>query len=193
MKTTFILHGGNTSTDSLDNANFYSYFTNQVEKGKVKILVCPWARERSTWEEKLEKHRSRIADNTDKSFDLVVAEDPSDLLAKLDDCDVLYIDGGASESIRPIYETINELKDKVKGKVVIGSSMGAFVICSYFVLSFDEQDTDTVYEGLRLLPLNFLAHWNMEEEKDKKIALIKSKSALPILTLNEGESVIIHT
>jgi len=80
-----------------------------------------------------------------------------------------------------------KMKEKLQGKIYIGSSMGAFMVSTNYVLSLDSQDTTSVHQGLGILPINILAHWDAKNKKSEKIKLLKDKSNLPILTLNESE------
>jgi peptidase E len=194
MSTTYILHGGETLQESLLNDAFYTYFTSLVNKDHVKILMCLWARYPEKRAKVLEKHKQKIIKNSrDKTFELLVASDPKDLLNRMDEYDILYIDGGEGENIEPFYSELTELKNKLCGKVCIGSSMGAYVISEHYVLSNEDQDTNHVHNGLGLLPINCLCHWNIEDKKQEKITLIKKNSNLPIIALNECESVVIIT
>lgn len=93
-----------------------------------------------------------------------VLEDVADLLSNIDDYDVLYVAGGEAELLEPYYKSLSFLKEKLAGKVYVGSSMGAFLASKNYVLSFDCQDSDTKHQGLGLLPIQTLCHWNIEEK-----------------------------
>lgn len=189
MSTIYILHGGETSKESPLNEKFYSYFTDLINKDHVKVLICLWARNPAKREMALEKHTQNILKNTSKTVEISLAKDPQDLLSRIIDYDVLYIDAGYAENIEPFYKDLVNLKSKLESKVCIGSSMGAFAISTHYVLSYDDQDTTHVHAGLGLLPVNSLVHWNMEDNKQEKIALLKKVSDLPIVILDECELV----
>lgn len=189
MDTTFILHGGATSTDSPDNDKFFSYFTSLVDSQEVKILLCYWARPKVKWQDILDRDKPKVLSLTEKRVVFTLADNPQQLLSEIESHDALYVAGGDAELIEPFYNELTGLKEKLAGKVYLGSSMGAFIISHNYVLSFDSQDSKSVHKGLGILPINSLAHWDQEDHKEEKIALIKQKSDLPILTLNEGESV----
>jgi len=59
------------------------------------------------------------------------------------------------------------------------------LFCKYSIDSFS-WDKKKMNKGLGILPLNFLAHFNVEKEKKAKISVLKKQSNLPILILNEG-------
>lgn len=186
MNTTFILHGGVTKVDNPDNDLFFKSFTQYVKKDEVHILICYFAKGKNIWDERLKLEKSFIEKQTNKKISLTLAYDAKDLLDKLTTHDVLYIAGGEAELIEPYLSSLTQLKDLLKGKIYIGSSMGAFIASSFYVLSFDDQDEKSAHKGLELLPINTLCHWNREKNKQEKITLLKNASAdLPILTLEE--------
>ena len=173
MSINLILHGGATSTNSPDNDKFFSYFTSLVDKNEIKIMMCYFAREENRWNTLLERDTPKVMKNTGKKVEFHIPKNPKDLLDKLDDYDVLYVAGGTAKPIEALYPDLEELRDKLEGKIYLGSSMGAFMVSSNYVLSVDEQDTLSVHKGLGLLPINCLVHWDVEPNKDKKIEMIK--------------------
>lgn len=186
MHTTFVLHGGKTSSDSVDNKLFFKQFTSLVPKDQVKILMCYWALERKDWKKTFNRDKAKIVKNADKAFELVVVNDPEDLFTQLPTSDVLYVAGGEEYLIAPHVPQLIGLGKALAEKVYIGSSMGAFIVSKNYVLSLTKQDTDVVHAGLGLLPVNTLCHWNIENEKEKKITMLKVKDPqIPILLLDE--------
>jgi peptidase E len=186
MTTTFILHGGETTRDTSDNKLFFKYFTHFVEKDEINILMCYFTKDKKIWDTRLETDREKIESQTTKKVILTLAETPKDLLMKLDSADVLYVAGGDPEPIESYLPQLKDLKDKLKGKVYLGCSMGAFIVSSQYVLSFEKQDISEVHHGLGLLPISTLCHWDIEKKKEEKIKLLKQAAPdSPILTLNE--------
>jgi peptidase E len=191
VNTTYILHGGETSKDTPDNNLFFKYFTQFVEKDEVRILMCYFTKEKEIWDSRLESDRDKIARQTSKKIFLTLAEDPNDLINKLDDHDVLYVAGGNPEPLESNLSLFKEFKNKLAGKVYLGCSMGAFIVSSHYVLTFDPQQPSKVHHGLGLLPINTLCHFDIEEEKELKVSLLEKEAPqLPILTLNECKSVV---
>jgi peptidase E len=127
---------------------------------------------------------------TTKKIVYTIAQDPADLLTQLATNDVLYVAGGAAEPIEATLPQLKDLKEKLKGKIYLGSSMGAFIVCQQYVLSFDKQDDTHVHHGLGILPVSTLCHWNVENKKDQKIDYLKNEAPnIPIITLEEGKFV----
>lgn len=192
--TTHILHGGRTKIDSANNRLFFKQFTERVPKDNVKILLCYWARDKKKWNELFEKDKTNIIAQATKKVDINIVDTLEKLSSQIKEADVLYFSGGEEEFLRPYMSQLTFLKDSLNNKVFIGSSMGAFLASKHYVLSLSDQNEDTVYEGLGLVPYNILCHWNVETNKDKKIAMIKSEDPLtPILFIDEERFEIIKT
>jgi peptidase E len=112
--------------------------------------------------------------------------DPEDLLEKIKTHDVLYVAGGDADLIEPLISRMNGLANVLKGKVYIGCSMGAFIVSSHYVLSFNKDHSIEVHHGLGLLHFDTLCHWNVEKQKDLKLELLKKSSPQSrILLLDE--------
>lgn len=190
--TTYILHGGKTSIDNKKNDEFFHQFTALVNKPIIKIMVCYWAREKTQWEELRKRDSAKILKNSNKIVEIDVIENPTDMFSKLAEYDVLYVAGGEAELLEPFYSELNGLKEQLDGKVYAGSSMGAFLASSRYVLSLDDQDTETVHKGLGLVPFQILCHWNIETKKEQKVNLLNNNSDLPIIVLNESEFITIY-
>ncbi len=188
--TTYILHGGKTSTQNALNDEFFKKFTSFVDTDSVTVLLCYFSREKEKWAELSHRDTNSINKMTSKKVKVLVADNPKDLLVKMDKSDVLYIAGGDAEPIEVLYPELSDLQHKIDGKIIAGSSMGMFFIAEHYVLSFDSQDSRTVHKGLGLLSIQALCHWDKEEEKEFKLQLLSNNSDKPIVILNEFESVV---
>lgn len=185
--TTFILHGGATKLATPQNDEFFSLFTSLVDKEAVNIAMVYWARDRDTWNDVFARDKARILAQTKKSVHFDLPDTPELLLQRMSVTDVIYVAGGEAPNIEPLYGKLGELKAMLKGKVYLGSSMGAFMASQNYVLSSDEQDTTSVHQGIGLVPVSLLCHWNVEPNKEKKLDLLKNYSDLEIKSLNECE------
>lgn len=189
MSTTFILHGGATSKESAENSVFFPKFTSLVSKEEVRIILCYWARERHTWNDMENRDVPKILHHAGgKKVSFTLAQDPDDLRIKLENSDVLYVAGGEAHLIEPYYRELSFLHSYLEGKVYLGSSMGAFLASKRYVLSSDEADSQTVHEGLGLVPVNMLCHWDVETQQAMKLRLLqKADPSGEIVTLNEHD------
>jgi len=186
--TTYILHGGRYKVESPDNEYFFKQFTEHVPKDNVKILMCYWARPKENWALLFERDKARVAKQTSKTVDVQKVDTVEALRIGLPDADVLFVSGGEEELLRPYMSQLGFLQEMIRGKVFIGSSMGTFLASKNYALSLSTQNENTVYEGLGLIPYNTLCHWDIEINKEKKIALLKDKDPhTPILCIDEGK------
>ncbi len=191
LMTTFVLHGGASSKESIYNNQFFGRFTSLVNKKSVRILFCYFAKEGKDWNEVLNNDLKRINNfSGDKKVLADIAADSKDLLIKLKKADVLYVAGGKSDPIENKLEDLKELKNELNGKVYIGSSMGAFIIAKKYFLSFEYQEPE-IRSGLGILDLNVLCHWDIEKFKSKKLKRLRGGNNFPILLLDECESVVL--
>ena len=184
--TTYVLHGGKTKIDSLDNALFFQQFTHLVQKDNVKILLCYWARDTKSWNELFENDKIKILKQSIKKTEIYIIDNVKSLITQLKTADVLYFSGGEEEFLRPYMSHLSFLKDALKNKIFIGSSMGSFLAAKHYVLSLSRQNEDIVHEGLGLVPYNTLCHWNVEKNKEIKINMLrKSDPQTPLLLIEE--------
>jgi peptidase E len=191
--TTYILHGGKTSDTSSKNDPFFSEFTSNVEKGEVNILMCYWSRPKQNWHELFQRDSTKVIKQSSKITNFHIVENPSDLFNQLPSFDVLYVAGGDAEPIEKYYSNLTNLKNALENKVYIGSSMGAFLASTSYVLSLSDQNEHEVHQEVGLLPFNCLCHWDTEVDKNQKLKLFQSQAPqLPTLTLNEQQYIKIY-
>ena len=184
--TTYILHGGRTKIESANNELFFKQFTELVKKDHVKILLCYFAREKKSWSELFENDKVKIIKQSTKKVEINIVETIEQLRKKLQEVDVLYFSGGEEEFLRPYMTQLSFLKEAIRNKIFVGSSMGSFLAAKNYVLSLSDQNEDTVYEGLGLVPYNILCHWNVEKNKEIKINMLREKDPqIPLLLIEE--------
>jgi len=87
--TTYILHGGRTKKDSIDNKLFFKQFTSLVPKDNVKILLCYWAREKETWNELFENDKLKILKQSTKNTEISMASTLESLARQLKEADCI--------------------------------------------------------------------------------------------------------
>jgi peptidase E len=185
--------GGKTSIDNAQNDAFFRQFVDLVPKDDVKILMCYWARPRDEWEPLLTRDSEKVIRQTDKKLHFDMVNDPEDLFTTLPQTNVLYVAGGDAPPIERYYSQLTGLQHALEGKIYAGSSMGAFLASKNYVLSFDEQDSDSVHTGVGLLPINTLVHWDKEDKKQEKLHLLNAADPdTPVITLNEFEWVTMY-
>ena len=190
--TTYVLHGGASSKPHPSNDAFFEAFTQQVDKPEVSMLLALWSRNRDQWDRLFERDTAAIKAQATKPVRFDIATDPEDYFKKIASFDIFYVLGGKSELIEPLFSEMAGFKESLAGKVYIGNSMGAFMVSERYVLSMEDQDASEVHQGLGILPIQTLCHWEIEEKQEQKLALLSQDSDLPILTLNEAEFVTFY-
>jgi peptidase E len=158
--TKFILHGGFASgnTDE-DNHAFYEEILKDVPSGS-KILLVPFAKD---------EDGGRIAHSlvkVSKEFDDVkrgrdipiYVANREDFIDQIKGSDVIYFHGGVSLKLLEALRQYPELELAIQGKIVAGESAGANVWCKYFY----SRKSDTVSEGLSILPIKLIPHYQEE-------------------------------
>lgn len=100
--TTYILHGGNVSTPSPKNQNFFKHFTSHVEKSEVSIALIYWARPLEKWAVLTKRDQNFIQSHTEKKLQFFVPESPAELHQLMPTLDVIFVAGGDAEPIEAL-------------------------------------------------------------------------------------------
>lgn len=187
--TTYLLHGGETKAVNEQNDRFFRAFSELPENNSVAILLCYFSRRPDEWSGLTKRDSGYIRRVSGKNIDFHTALNPSDLLTRVKEADVLYVAGGDAEYIEPLYPQLGSLREELDGKIYAGSSMGAFMASARYVLSFDTQKEDEVRQGLGLVPLQILCHWNQEKHRQEKLKLLSADSHVPIILLEDHQFV----
>jgi peptidase E len=185
--TKFILHGGNTSQKSKDNDDFFAEILKDLES-PVKVLIIYFSRKKSEWN-KLFKDDSdnfkRVIGG--KKIHLVLAtKNINEFRKQIQDCDALYMRGGETKWLMSQLSKVDDFSEIIKGKVVAGSSAGAYVLSKYYMNSKGEMG-----KGLGILSIKTIAHYN----KSKKHELEKLKTYgknLKIFAIEEMKNCVIE-
>lgn len=187
--TKYILHGGATGTPSVHNDNFFK----EMLKGlpdSINILLIYFAKDKKKWESLTNNDKENFAkanDNKELNFE-VASNDIEKLGQQIKNADLIYMRGGDLTEV--LLAEMSRLDDLVKlfdGKVVSGSSAGAYVLSKYFY----SQDMGGIFEGTGVLPIKCTAHYT--EIKDPFIEKMKNTGEdLDIYPIPETEFVIIE-
>lgn len=183
--TKFILHGGRAKDDCADNDVFFREMLVGTHN-QVNILLCYFARSESEWESHAQRdirYFRRNCDDKNLTFEIAKVENlESQILAS----DVIYIFGGETSRLVQVMKTIPNLNGLLAGKVVGGSSAGAYVFSKYYF----ENDIKKIGTGLGILNMKIFCHYSEEKESDAK-KLRDFGENLPLVTLREHELEII--
>jgi len=126
------------------------------------------------------QEREQWIDN-DVNFILAKEENFIDELKK---ADTVYMRGGDTFKLLDFLRKFPEFKDLIKDKVVAGSSAGAYVLAKYFY----ENDVDVIGEGIGILPIKIIAHYDEAKHKEIIKKLEKTGEDMELVLLREFES-----
>lgn len=155
----------------------------------VRILLIYFARPKEEWKELFKNDKDNfIRFNHGVKMEFTMASDSIEILTQqIKENDVIYIRGGNDYSILDKFRKIKNINDLFDGKVVAGSSMGAYVLAKYFYSNSNDQ----IKEGGGLLPIKCFAHYH-KDKADKLKELEKYKENLKIYAIPDTEFVVIE-
>lgn len=184
--TKFILHGGRAKETSKDNDAFLAEITAGTF-GKTRVLLNYFAREN---QEKIldwfKKDCLRIVGNSKNKNLVFEIALPEKIASQLGEADIMYVAGGNTFRLVKIMKKIKGFKSLIKGKVIAGTSAGAYFACKYFY----ENDDQKIGKGLGILNLKITGHFKTKSQESFH-ALVKYKENLPLLILPERKWIAI--
>lgn len=159
--TKYILHGGFTHIDNELNRAFYEEFARDIPN-QGTILLCYFASKDEDnarrYAEDIEKIEQRA---NGKIFKFLMANE-KDFIEQLNQSGALYLRGGSTPKLLSILNKFSNLKERLDGKTVAGSSAGAYAIGKYSAFHDDDSGGE-IREGLGLLPLRVVCHYESKE------------------------------
>jgi len=185
--TKYILHGGKTSANSLDNQKYYLETIN-IPKKDINLLIVSFARDPQVWNEKFEQYRQIFLNlNSDKQINFVLSDpDPKIFTKQIQKADVIFILGGETIRLMGYLKNILNLKELFRDKIIAGSSAGANFLSKYYYTINGEE----VRHGLNILDIKTFPHF--ESSLIKELEELKNyKEDLPVYTLPEEKFEII--
>jgi peptidase E len=159
--TKYILHGGYTSTDNELNRTFYEEIARDIPDDGA-ILLCYFASKDEDNTGRFNQDSERfISLSQGKNIKFLMA-DEGNFIEQLEHSRALFIRGGSTPKLLSILKKYTNLKEKFDSKTVAGSSAGAYAIGKYSAFH-DDESGGKIREGLGLLPLRVVCHY---ESKD---------------------------
>lgn len=182
--TKFILHGGNTRVPHPSNREFFIEMTKGLLDGS-KILLVLFSRDASEYDSLLEKFKKNILSNIEIDFVFDIANEEN-FIDQIKDSKLIYMKGGDTIKLLDALKQYPDFRDAIKGKIVAGSSAGAYVLSKYFYSRSEKE----VVEGLGILPIRTLAHYDGDQDIVDK--LNEYSSEYELVLLKDYESRIIE-
>lgn len=188
LVTKYILHGGFTRAINEMNRSFYEEIGRSVPDGGT-ILLCYFASPETEDEQKLDDDRQKIADQAQgKSFKFLLATE-NDFMQQVKQSDAIYIRGGSTPKLLGILKRYPDFRNCLARKTVAGSSAGAYAIGLYSPFH-DDESGGVVREGLGLLPLRIVCHFESPDLPPNPKALLllqNTASELELVLLRDCE------
>ncbi|MFH1826990.1 MAG: Type 1 glutamine amidotransferase-like domain-containing protein [bacterium] len=75
--------------------------------------------------------------------------------------ELIYILGGENKSLKNVLKKVKDLKELFKGKVIVGSSAGAYVLSTYY---YSDEDKG-IFSGFGILPIKVIGHYSPRLKK----------------------------
>lgn len=185
MKTTFVLHGGYTSAKNELNAGFYKEMSRYVPGGG-NILLIYFSRDDEDYDRVFEQDRSRIVEQAGGKKLTIVRATKGNFVEEVEAADALYMRGGDTDKLLNVLKKHPDFGEAIKGKVIAGSSAGAYVLAKYY----HSVSKGGVHEGLGLLPVRVVCHYESAgfEKVDDPLALMgKYPKDLELVVLKDHE------
>jgi peptidase E len=161
MKTKFILHGGFTPKNTNEDlSDFYREMLKDApESGKV--LIVPFAKDAERVVPASERVKGELNDSKEQKNLTIEVANEENFVEQMKSADVIYFQGGKTLRLLEVLKKFPNLESLLQGKVVAGDSAGANV----FGKLFYSPSANGVFEGLGILPLKIIPHYE-EEYKD---------------------------
>lgn len=185
--TKYILHGGATSNKTEDNKKFFFEITNSLSN-KINLLCVYFSRPKKEWSKLFEQDKVNFSSaSPQKVFNFILASDKiHTLIDQIKKADAIYFRGGDVELLKKTLNKIKNLKELWNGKVVAGSSAGAYVLSKYYYWA----SKDMLGEGLGILPIKTFCHYT--KEKSDKLKILKERGEnLQVYTIPEEKFFVV--
>lgn len=184
MKTKYILHGGFTRTDNLENQRFFTECFIDVPQVS-NVLIVLFASENDGDMEYYENLCGRLKIFSDKELAFEKA-DRENFISQVEKADVVFLQGGDTNRVLTALKEYSNLKELLIGKTIIGSSAGAYVLG---VLGTSHGEVH-MREGLGILPLRVVCHYESDRLPPSNTSLEeieKSEEDLELILLKDYE------
>lgn len=196
--TKYVLNSGGLKNQPERAKKFLAEITEGLGQ-KPRILVCLFAQPREDWEMKFGQYHEgffkMMPPGIEADFNLAM---PDTFENQVAENDVIYFHGGDDHLLK-FWMSKFDIPKMWQGKVVAGSSAGSDFLCS----AHWSCDWRQCFDGLGILPIKFLPHFNsgfgaddprgpIDWEKGKKELEEYGDKELPVYTPEEGEYIVIE-
>ena len=198
--TKFILGGGFARKSPDKGQALYNEIVKDLPDSLI-VLAVLYALPKKDWDGTIKRNESlfsSLVPNKEVEFHIANLET---IKSQIMSADIVFLHGGTASSLIESLENVPNLREALKGKVVVGVSAGAYALSELY-LEVSNEGGIKLREGLGFLPLSMVTHYgsNFYENKYPGVfnwklvdeLLTKNSGNNEILTLKEGEYVIFH-
>lgn len=190
MYTTFLLHGGDSSTDSEKNTLFFNSLISKINKEKISILIFYYARnEIDQLSTLLEKDKLKFTKSNERKFlDFKIASSNIDeVIEQINWADIILIKGGDTNILLSKILKIPHFTKLIEGKIIGGISAGAYIFCKYYYAN----SKNNVEKGLGIIPISLYTHY--DPKLAVKILQLFTDNTFPIIGIPEKDFITIYS
>lgn len=184
----YILHGGYTSIENKLNNTFYEEVVRDVPDGGV-LLLCYFASKDENNSDRFKEDSERLSKYSHGKKLTFLLADENNFINQLNQSHALYLRGGSTPKLLTRLKKYGNLKERLEGKTVAGSSAGAYVIGKYSAFH-DDESGGKIREGLGLLPLRIVCHYqstDLPPNPEALASLMAMAQDLELVTLRDFE------
>ena len=197
--TKYVLNSGGLRNEPEKAKKFLAEVLNGLGD-KPHMLMCHFAQPRGEWEEKFRELQRTFdkwyPENIEATTELAL---PESFQKQIEGADALYLHGGDDDLVGDLLRQFDILRIW-DGKVVATNSASSHALAKHFWSC----DSRRLGDGLGILPIKFLAHYQSEYGSDdprgpidweRALEILKNygDTSLPVHALKEGDFVIIET
>lgn len=183
--TKFILHGGFARDANAINDGFFAEIRKDLPQNAT-ILVVLFARKDAEQEEIFQFLQGALQKGAaEKRLNFVLATE-KDFIEQLRGADALFLHGGETNKLLAKLKNYPNFTEAIKGKTVVGSSAGAYVLSKYF----HSASQGDIHEGLGILPIKTICHYEspkFEVRDDAIVSMAGYPHDLDLVVLKDYE------
>lgn len=187
METKYILHGGYTSEVNDLNKGYFREMVDAIPEGGT-ILVVYFAAAEVKVSEKFNRDMKRFESHADTKEIHVRCATKENFIEEIKQSDVIYIRGGDTQKLKLTLDRYPEFVNAIKGKVVSGSSAGAYILSSFYFTNTES----VVKDGYGCVPIRTVCHYKSNKhpvagDVDPVLEMEKFNNKLELVLLKDYE------
>lgn len=154
MKTRFLFHGGGFSHETKKEAEFFRGFTKDLSDGDTVLFIGFARPDDGERQEIFERDKGYVLASTDKDISVENAQLET-VVEQTKQAQAILITGGDTRGLVADLKEKDGFIEALKGKVVAGTSAGAYLFSTYFYSCGENK----VFPGLGTFPIKMVCHY----------------------------------